>query len=181
MSTAEASYVFQKVIKDKSPMVVDSNGLYMTIEDPKTGENKVVLDAMTGAAVGSLPHKDEEIIEAMCDAAKKSTYTFGLYISNYAAEELGKFICDKSDGAFASALFTGSGSESNENAMKIVKQYHLERGDKKRFRFISRKQSYHGFTIGALSLGDGIRKRDYVDILLTDEQSPKVSQIAMFY
>ncbi|OWB80438.1 transferase activity protein [[Candida] boidinii] len=177
MSTPEASYVFQSVIKDKSPMVVSSKGLYLTVEDPKTGEHKVILDAMTGAAVGSLPHHDEDIVEAMCDAARNSTYTFGLYISNYAAEQLGKFICDRSDGAFASSLFTGSGSESNENAMKFVKQYHLERGDKKRFRFISRKQAYHGFTTGALSIGDGIRKRDYVDILLTDDQCPKVSQM----
>lgn len=157
-------------------MLVSADGMYITIEDPKTKKQHKVIDAMTGAAVGSLGHADKEITSYMGEAAKSSYYSFGMYFSNYAAEELSQFIIDRSPkGHFASALWVGSGSEANENAMKIAKQYHNERGDLKRFRFISRRNAYHGFTVGALSIGDGIRKEDFKSILLSDEQTPKVS------
>ncbi|OWB50922.1 transferase activity protein [[Candida] boidinii] len=159
---SEASYIFQGKVSKKPLMCVGGDGMYITIEDPVTKEKKVVLDALSGAAVSS--------------AAEKSVYTFGSYFANYAAEELGKFICDRSHGAFTSALFTGSGSEANENALKIMKQYHIENGEPQRYKFISRHQSYHGYTIGALSIGEGPRKVPFRDILLSDDQTPKVSQ-----
>lgn len=170
------SYVFQRHVSEVAPMLVDADGMYITYEDPKTKTRKTVIDAMTGAAVGSLGHKDKDITAYMGEAAKNSFYSFGIYFSNYAAEELSKFIIDRSPkNHFASALWVGSGSEANENAMKIAKQYHNERGDTKRFRFISRRNAYHGFTVGALSIGDGIRKEDFKSILLSEEQTPKVS------
>ncbi|GMF55603.1 unnamed protein product [[Candida] boidinii] len=143
---SEASYIFQGKVSKKPLMCVGGNGMYITIEDPVTKEKKVVLDALSDS--------DPEIVDAMKDAAEKSVYTFGSYFANYAAEELGKFICDRSHGAFTSALFTGSGSEANENALKIMKQYHIENGEPQRYKFISRHQSYHGYTIGALSIGE---------------------------
>ncbi|GME84864.1 unnamed protein product [Ambrosiozyma monospora] len=151
------SYIFQKKVSDIGLLCVGSKneGMSIVLEDPLTMERKVVFDAVSGAAVCSLPHGDPDITSQMSDFAKDSVYTFGAYFANYAAEELGQFICEKSKGAFASTLFTGSGSESVENALKIMRQYHLEKGDDKRYKFISRKQSYHGYTIGSLSIGDG--------------------------
>lgn len=173
---SQESQVFQRVISEKAPILAKADGMYITVQDPKTGKERVIIDSMTGAAVGSLGHQDPDIVEAMCEAAKTSNYAFGYYLGNRASEELSSFIIDHSPkGHFGSCLWVGSGSEANENAMKIVKQYHLERKDPKRFRFISRFNSYHGFTIGALSIGDGIRKVDFKDILLSDEQTPKVS------
>ncbi|KAG0678080.1 hypothetical protein C6P42_000580 [Pichia californica] len=170
------SYVFQRVISEVAPILEKAEGMYITVQDPKTGEERVIIDAMTGAAVGSLGHQDLDIVQAMCNAAKTSNYAFGYYLGNRASEDLSKFIIDNSpENHFASCLWVGSGSEANENAMKIVKQYHLERNDSKRYRYISRYNSYHGFTIGALSVGDGIRKVDFKDILLSEEQTPKVS------
>ncbi|GMM29052.1 hypothetical protein DAMA08_017680 [Martiniozyma asiatica (nom. inval.)] len=170
------SYVFQRVISEIAPMLTKADGMYVTYENPNTKEQKTIIDAMTGAAVGSLGHQDKDIINAMCDAAHSSNYSFGMYMGNYASEELSKFVIDNSPANhFASALWVGSGSEANENAMKIVKQYHLESGDSKRYKFISRLNAYHGFTIGALSIGDGIRKNDFKSILLSEDQTPKVS------
>lgn len=173
---SQDSAVFQRVISEKAPLLTKADGMYITVKDPKTGEEKVIIDAMTGAAVGSLGHHDQDIIDAMCEAAKTSNYSFGYYIGNEASEEFSNFMIEHSPkDHFASCLWVGSGSEANENAMKIVKQYHLERGDTKRSKFISRYNSYHGFTIGSLSIGDGIRKVDFGDILLSEEQTPKVS------
>ncbi|ODV82509.1 hypothetical protein CANARDRAFT_30778 [[Candida] arabinofermentans NRRL YB-2248] len=176
-SRNNTSFVFQRKINDKGLLCVGAkpDGKHIILEDPATKEQKVIFDAVSGAAVSSLGHCDPEITALMGEYAKESVYTFGAYFANYAAEELGEFLCDKSEGAFASALWTASGSEANENALKIMKQYHLELGDKKRFKFISRKQSYHGFTVGTLSIGDGSRKYPFKDILLSDEQTPKIS------
>mgnify|MGYP004705752897 CR=1 FL=1 len=176
MTVTTESQVFQRVISEKAPILEKADGMYITVKDPKTGESKTIIDAMTGAAVGSLGHQDPDIVNAMIEAAKTSNYSFGHYIGNEASEDLSQFIIDHSPkDHFASCLWVGSGSEANENAMKICKQYHLEKGDTKRFRFISRFNSYHGFTIGALSIGDGIRKNEFKNILLSDEQTPKVS------
>ncbi|TID17636.1 hypothetical protein CANINC_004002 [Pichia inconspicua] len=181
MTYSTESFVFQRVISEKSPLIVGADGMYITVRDPKTGEERQLIDAMTGAAVGSLGHQDPDIIEAMTKAARTSNYSFGMYIGNCASEELSKFVIDRSPkDHFSSALWVGSGSEANENAMKICKQYFNEKGDYKRFKFISRKNSYHGFTIGSLSLGDGIRKDDFKSILLSDEQTPKVSACNKF-
>lgn len=173
---SQESHVFQSTVSKKTPILERADGMYITVKDPQTGDERTIIDAMTGAAVGSLGHQDSDIVEAMCEAAKTSNYAFGYYLGNHASEELSEFIIKNSpEGHFDSCLWVGSGSEANENAMKIVKQYHLEKGDSKRYKFISRFNSYHGFTIGSLSLGDGIRKVEFKDILLSDDQTPKIS------
>lgn len=179
VDTKAKSYVFQKKIAEKGLIAVGSknDGMYLILEDPSTGERKVVLDGISGAAVCSLGHNDPEITSQFTKWAEETPYTFGAYYGNNAAEELGKFMCDKSKGAFESCLWTQSGSEATENAIKIMRQYHLERGDDKRYKIISRFQSYHGFTLGALSVGDGTRKPPFKPILLSDEQTPKMPQL----
>lgn len=173
----QESYVFQSAVSKKLPMAVYGKGINITFEDPVTQEKRVLIDSSTGAAVGSLGHGDQEIIDAMCQAAKESVYSFPLTACNYAAEDLGEFICAQSPkGAFSSALFTCSGSESNENAMKIMYQYHVEKGDTKRTKFISRNQSYHGYTLGALSIGNNARAAAFLPILLPESQTPKTPQ-----
>ncbi|KAG0673419.1 hypothetical protein C6P40_002946 [Pichia californica] len=173
------SYVFQKKISDKGLIAVGSknDGMYLVLEDPSTGEQKVVLDGVSGAAVCSLGHNDPEITSQYSKWAEETPYTFGAYYGNNPAEELGKFMCEKSKGAFDSCLWTQSGSEATENAIKIIRQYHLEKGDQNRYKIISRLQSYHGFTLGALSVGDGTRKPPFKPILLSDEQTPKMPQL----
>lgn len=176
------SFVFQRKVTDKGLLAVGTkgDGMYVILEDPKTKERKVVLDGISGAAVCSLGHNDPEIVSHFNEYILESCYTFPGTYGNYAAENLSEFVCNNSEGAFSSALWTGSGSEANENAIKIMRQYHLERGDTKRYKVISRKQSYHGFTIGALSLGDNGRKPAFKPILLSDEQTPKLAACNMY-
>src|SRR5580693_3936807 len=56
--------------------------------------------------------------------------------------------------------FTSGGSEATETALKLARQYWLERGETKRFRVLSRLQSYHGSTLGALSVSGNVRRRE---------------------
>ena len=67
-------------------------------------------------------------------------------------------------------LWTTSGSESNESAMRIIRQYQLERGRPEKVKIISRKQSYHGYSLGAMSLSSGPRTDIYKAILLDQEK-----------
>lgn len=171
-----SSFLFSSKVSDHSPMVVGGKGNVLTVEDPETHKRRQVFDAMGGAAVSALGYGDEEIIEEIAKAAKECSYSYLGYMTNYWAEELAKFYIEKSPkDAFAAALFTCSGSESNENGMKTVRQYWLERGQPERTVFISRKQSYHGFTIGALSLSESNRKDSFRAITLPAKQVPKVS------
>lgn len=176
--TVKSSLLFSSKVSDHLPMVVKGEGNYLTLEDAITQKRKVVFDAVGGAAVAALGHGDEEIVEAMSAAAKTSSYSFPAAFTNYPAEELAKFVIEKSpEGAFSSVLFTCSGSETNENGMKTVYQYFLEKGQPERTKFISRHQSYHGYTLGALALGDSLRKEPFTPITLPLSQVPKISQV----
>ncbi|KAH3681406.1 hypothetical protein WICPIJ_007622 [Wickerhamomyces pijperi] len=172
--SAQTTYLFQASLRPV-PKIVSGKGVHVTVADKITGELKDLIDANSGAAVSSIAHGDEEIKQKMREAVENQFYTFPLIARNEPSEKLAKFIIDESKGAFATALFTGSGSESVENALKIMYKYHLENGEPQRTKFISRKQSYHGYTLGCLSIADNSRRAEYKDILLPAEQTIKVS------
>ena len=165
------SYVFQSVINKKPPHVLGGKGVRMTIEKDGVVYDDIV-DGVTGAAVGALGWGDEDVLKIINDAAKNSSYTYPSLIGNQASEDLAKFYIDHSPkGAFASALWCCSGSESNENALKIIRQYWLERGKPKKTKFISRETSYHGFTLGALSISSNGRAELFKEVLIDQENT----------
>ncbi|AQZ13978.1 hypothetical protein BZL39_F06120 [Zygosaccharomyces parabailii] len=176
------SHLFQgQVVKRQLECVgTCRDGQWLVLEDPLTNEKKQVYDAVSGAAVCSLFHGDKEILSQLNDYAQESAYTFCTSYSNRAAEDLAALMCSKSTGCFESATFVCSGSEANENAMKYIKQYHLEKGEPQRFKFISRHNAYHGYTIGSLSIGDNPKKPLLKNILLSDEQTPKISRLCPY-
>ncbi|SCU91377.1 LAFA_0F03378g1_1 [Lachancea sp. 'fantastica'] len=146
------SYNFQATVDSTGLQVVGGKGVYIDVE--KDGQvHSGVLDGITGAAVGALGWGNEEVQDIMGEAAKGAVYSFAPLMSNKASEELSKFYIDNSPkGAFAAALWVCSGSESNENALRIIRQYWLERNLPKKVKLISRDNSYHGYTLGAQSI-----------------------------
>src|SRR5262249_12385464 len=64
--------------------------------------------------------------------------------------------------------FTSGGSEANETAIKLARQFHLERGESSRFRIVSRRQSYHGSTLGAMALSGNVARRAAYQPLLPE-------------
>ncbi|KAK6202618.1 aminotransferase, partial [Scheffersomyces amazonensis] len=169
----QKSYVFQAKIDEQLPNVLSGKGIKIEVE--KDGKVTELIDAMTGAAVGALGWGDPEVHKIMAEAATVTSYSYPAYIGNKHAEALAKFYIENSPkGAFAGALWCGSGSESNENALKLIKQYHIEKGNLKKNKFISRTTSYHGYTIGALSISSNPRATAYKDILLPQTQCLKM-------
>lgn len=104
----------------------------------------------------------------MSEQAARLEYAHTGFFTTDAAEDLAALIADMCPGALDRVWFTSSGSEATEAAIKLARQYHLERGEPKRSRLIARKFSYHGNTLGALAAGGSVWRRAPYDPLLID-------------
>ncbi|MEQ9124618.1 MAG: aspartate aminotransferase family protein, partial [Alphaproteobacteria bacterium] len=82
-------------------------------------------------------------------------------------EELAEVLLAEAPAGLTHAFFVSSGSEAVESALKLARQYFLEIGQPERRRFIARRQSYHGNTLGALAVGgNAMRRAPYQPILM---------------
>jgi len=94
--------------------------------------------------------------------------------TNAAAEELAEMVLGDEPGGLSHAYFCSSGSEAMEAAIKLARQYYIEIGQRQRTRFIARRASYHGNTLGALSAGgNAMRRAPYAELL-----SPAFSHVS---
>ncbi|WP_420006902.1 aminotransferase [Virgibacillus salexigens] len=107
------------------------------------------LDGVSGLWCLNLGHGRQEIIDAATAQMKKLTY-FPLTMSHNPAVKLANKISSLLGGGYQT-FFSNSGSEANETAFKIVRQYHKQTGNPDKFKIISRYRAYHGSTLGALS------------------------------
>ncbi|WP_346910270.1 aminotransferase class III-fold pyridoxal phosphate-dependent enzyme, partial [uncultured Roseibium sp.] len=80
------------------------------------------------------------------------------YFTSNAAEEFADHLVLSTPTPLQKVYLVGSGSEAVETAIKLARQYHLERGETSRELVISRHQSYHGNTLGALSVGGNVSR-----------------------
>lgn len=124
-----------------------------------------ILDACGGVAVSSLGHRHPQIREAMARAAEDVAWVHAGSFTCEAAEELAEFLIARS-GGMARVQFLSAGSEGMELALKVAYQYHHERGEPGRTVFIGRRQSYHGSTLGTLSVSGNLDRRSIFEPLL---------------
>ncbi len=96
------------------------------------------------------------------------------FFSSEPAEQLADMILDGSPGGLTHAYFCSSGSEGTEAALKLARQYFVEIGQNQRTRFIARRQSYHGNTLGALAAGGNMMRRALYEPIL----SPAFSHVS---
>ena len=158
-----AGHVFHRFTDARPPTAVRGEGIYLFDAD-----NRRYVDACGGAAVSCLGHGHPEIVAAVAEHTRKLEFVHTGFFTTDAAEELAEMMADQSPGSLDRVWFTGSGSEAIEAALKLARQYHLERGDTGRCRVIARKQSYHGNTLGALAAGGSIWRRAPYEPLLID-------------
>lgn len=167
MSEGEYS-VFWRDLTDP-PLIIDSGkGVYLYDE-----EGNEYLDAASGAAVCALGHGNSEIAGVMKEQAEKLNYT---HTSDYASRPLIDFserLASISPENLTKVHPVSGGSESNETAIKLARTYHKMKGDSERYKIVSRSSSYHGATLGALSLsGKTSRQRDYAPMMMPN---PKIA------
>jgi len=145
------------------PVAVGGEGIYLHLAD-----GTKVIDASGGAAVACLGHGNKRIAEAIGKQAAAMAYAHtGTFISQ-PAEDLADIVLQDQPGGLTHAWFCSSGSEGNEAALKLARQYFVEIGQPQRTRFIGRRQGYHGTTLGALAAGGNMMRRMLYEPLLSN-------------
>ena len=155
--------VFNRMTTKLPPIAVRAEGLHIW---DSTG--KSYIDACGGAAVSCLGHNDARVAEAMAAQMKKLDYVHPGFFSGEPAEHLADLLLEDAPKGLDYAYFVSGGSEAMEAALKMARQYFLEIGQPKRSRFISRRQSYHGNTLGALAVGGNLARREPYAPMLMD-------------
>lgn len=155
-------HVFHRSTSAALPVAVRGDGIFLIDR-----EGRRFIDACGGAAVSCLGHGHPAVIAAVAEQAERLEYAHSGFFTTEAAEELAGIVAEQSPGALNRVWFTSSGSEATEAALKLARQYHLERSDDGRSRIIARRLSYHGNTLGALAAGGSVlRRRPYQPLLI---------------
>ncbi|MBR0870710.1 aspartate aminotransferase family protein [Bradyrhizobium tropiciagri] len=165
---AHKSRVMHRSLRETPPKAIGGDGVWLIAEDGRR-----VLDSSGGAAVSCLGHQHPRVLAAIGKQASTLAYAHTAFFSSEPAEELAERLVGHEPGGLAAVYFVSGGSEAIEASIKLARQYFIERGEPQRARFIARRQSYHGNTLGALSAGGNAWRREPYAPLL----SPSFSHV----
>lgn len=157
------SRVFHRHCHHPIPTAIAGDGVYLI---DQTG--KRYLDASGGAAVSCLGHSHPDIREALKKQVDQLAYAHSGFFTTDAAEQLAEKLTRLAPGHLNHAYFVSGGSEAVEAALKLARQYFVEKGELTRNRFVARRQSYHGNTLGALAVGGNQWRKEPFSSLLVD-------------
>ncbi|SIT17684.1 aspartate aminotransferase family protein [Paracoccus saliphilus] len=157
------SHVFPRNCHVQPPIAVGGEGVWLI-----DSEGRRYLDGSGGAAVSCLGHGDEQVIEAIKAQLDKLAFAHTGFLTSEPAEALADLLVAHAPGDLDRVYFVSGGSEATEAAIKLARQYWVEKGQSQRSRLIARRQSYHGNTIGALSAGGNEWRRQQFGPLLLD-------------
>jgi adenosylmethionine-8-amino-7-oxononanoate aminotransferase len=148
------TYLLHRQIRHDYPQAVAGQREYLFDADGKR-----YIDASGGAAVSCLGHQHSEVIAAMQAQMEALCYAHTGFFTTPVAEELGEELIAHAPPGMSHVYLVSGGSEAVEAALKMARQYFTERGEPQRRRFIARRQSYHGNTLGALAVGGNAWRR----------------------
>ncbi len=157
----QKSNVFYRHTRLNPPTAINGDGVYLI---DKSG--KRYLDASSGAAVSCLGHNSKEVTEAIIKQLTDFPFAHTSFFTSRPAEKLASRLIKNSASQLEKVYFVSGGSEAIESALKLSRQYFVEKGEPKRVNFIARKQSYHGNTLGALGLGGNLARKAYFQPIL---------------
>lgn len=157
-----ANHNIQPLLKKNYLKATSAKGIYIFDQN-----GKKYLDGSSGAVTCSLGHSHPKILAFVKQQIDKLQFVYRSQFGSEEAERLATKLYELSpDKAYAHAFFVNSGTEAIETAMKVAIQYWQEMGQPAKKQFISRWRSYHGITMGALSLsGHPLRRRQFEDSL----------------
>jgi adenosylmethionine-8-amino-7-oxononanoate aminotransferase len=151
MKTPNAS---SSIAAGRLPKIAWGEGVYVY-----DSEGRRYLDGSGGPAVYCLGHGNKEVNAAICAQLDKVAHGYRYTFTSDPLEELTEIIAKNCGAHLARMVFVSGGSEAVESALKIALQYHAARGEMSRRRFISRQRSWHGNTLGALSISGFAERR----------------------
>lgn len=156
------SNVFYRAVNKKLLEVNHGEGIYLY----DTEGNKYI-DACSGAAVSNLGHAHPAILEAMMEQAKKVAFSHLSRWTSKPIQEVADLVAELAPGSLNKLYLVSGGSEATESALKMARGYFVERdGQSSKYRIISRWKSFHGNTIGSLSMTGDKRRKKYTPLLL---------------
>jgi adenosylmethionine-8-amino-7-oxononanoate aminotransferase len=156
------SAVFYRDLNTVPPTIVRGEGIYL---EDSTGRR--YLDANGSAGVVGIGHGRTEIAKALAEAGDRLTFVYNATFTHPWQEDLARAILGIAPANMAGVYFVSGGSEANESAWKLARQYFVERGRPQKYKAIARQHSYHGVTLATLSLsGRPSWKQIYSPMLL---------------
>ena len=157
------SRVFHRSLSGQLPVAGRGDGVYII-----DTEGNRYLDACGGAAVSCLGHSHDRVIDAIKQQLDRMAFAHTGFFTSDPSEELADFLVQRAPEGIDHVYFVSGGSEAVEAALKMARQYFLECGEPQRHKFIARRQSYHGNTLGALAVSGNQWRRKQFEPLLID-------------
>jgi adenosylmethionine-8-amino-7-oxononanoate aminotransferase len=142
-----SSAVFYRDLRAAYESIVGAEGMYL-----QTAGGQQILDAVGGAGTVVIGHGVREITDAIARHGGELSFVYGATFTNPWQEQLAEALVAMSPQTAARVYFVSGGSEGNETAIKMARQYHLQRGHPGRHKVIARWQGFHGSTLATLSL-----------------------------
>jgi adenosylmethionine-8-amino-7-oxononanoate aminotransferase len=154
---ASGSSIFPRNFRKDYPFAVRGEGSWIISSDGRR-----FLDAAGQAAVVNIGHGVADIGRAMAEQSSQIAFAHTSQFDSVPAQKLAARLLQLAPANFQNGgrvYFTSGGSEATETAIKLARQYHLESGQPQRYGVISRRQSYHGSTLGAMSVSGNVARR----------------------
>jgi adenosylmethionine-8-amino-7-oxononanoate aminotransferase len=142
----QTDYLFYQTRREL-PFIDRAEGIY--IWDHR---GKKYLDGSSGAITCNIGHGNHRVANRLADQSRKAVFAYRTQFENAPAHRYAAALVEHLAPHLQRIFFVSSGSEAVEAAIKLCRQYFFNRGEKQRIQFISRRPSYHGSTLGALSL-----------------------------
>ena len=138
-----------------NPRAVEARGIYIYDE-----HGKEYIDGCSGALVSNLGHGIDQIIDDIAFQMKHLDFAHPSRWNHSACQDAADQICELTPKGINHCWFVSGGSEAVESAVKMARQYFVERDGKEstKHKLISRHCSYHGATIGAYVCGWHLRQ-----------------------
>ena len=141
------THIIQRNPAVQLPVAVRGKGVYLY-----DSAGREYIDASGGAAVSCLGHAHPDILAAMRTQMDKIAYAHSSFFTTEVAEALAERLVEDAPPGISHAYFVCDGSEAVEAALKMARQYFVDIGQPQRTHLIARRKSYHGNTLGALSV-----------------------------
>lgn len=159
---SNADPVFQRELGREYPTIDRGEGIHLY-----DMAGKRYIDGAGGVFVTNLGHGNQQVIDALVAQARRVSFAHTGTFTSQAAIDFATKLLAFAPAGFAKVWMSTSGSAANETAIKLARQYHLLTGNPEKTRVVARWNSYHGSTLGALSLTGQPRRRDpFVPYLL---------------
>jgi adenosylmethionine-8-amino-7-oxononanoate aminotransferase len=155
--------ILHRAIHSRMPVAVGGRGIELF-----DAGGKAYIDASGGAAVSCLGHAHPAVLAALHEQLDRLAYAHTGFFTSETAEALADLLIEDAPPGLGHVYLVSGGSEAVEAALKMARQYFVEKGEPQRRHIIARRQSYHGNTLGALAAGGNEWRRAQFKPLLIE-------------